>query len=146
MNGLRFIREQSGISGAALARKLTVSQPTLFEWENGKRNIPPKQAEKLAQIFNLPVEYFGEILEDQAQTVSALIMANHQQETQNAEEQEWEQANKDLKNALRRISKSAKLKANSFDTFQDYISEIQSNASLCNLFADALEKRKEQYK
>lgn len=146
MNGLRFIREQSGISGAALARKLTVSQPTLFEWENGKRNIPLKQEEKLAQIFNLPVEYFGEILEDQAQTVSALIMANHQQEIQNAEEQEWKQANKDLKDAMRRISKSAKLKANSFDTFQDYISEIQSNASLCNLFADALEKRKEQYK
>ena len=43
MNGLKYIREKFGLSGAALAKKLTVSQPTVFEWEHGKRKIPVDQ-------------------------------------------------------------------------------------------------------
>ena len=126
MNGLKYIREKFGLSGAALAKKLTVSQPTVFEWEHGKRKIPVDQQEKLSKMFNVPSEYFGEILESQIDEI------DHEFE-------ENEQALKQLKISLQRIGKILKSKANKFDVFSDYTDHLIRCSKICNQFADVLE-------
>ena len=110
MNGLKYIREKFGLSGAALAKKLTVSQPTVFEWEHGKRKIPVDQQEKLSKMFNVPSEYFGEILESQIDEIDRCLEMN--------------------------ILKS---KANKFDVFSDYTDHLIRCSKICNQFADVLE-------
>lgn len=139
MNGLRYIREKMGLSGAALARKLTVSQPTVFEWEHGRRRIPAKQLEQLAQMFDIPKEYFNEISESKQKEIDILIEIAKQKGVTKFEDKELEQASKNLKAALQKLNKATKQKANSFETFEKYISSIQSTASVCNLFAEVLE-------
>lgn len=76
MNGLQFIRLQYGISEAELAKRLTVSQPTVFEWEHGKRRIPESRKKTLSEIFNIPQEYFGNLTDDKLVQLNEIILEN----------------------------------------------------------------------
>ncbi len=139
MNGLKYIREKYGLSGTALAKKLTVSQPTVFEWEHGKRKIPVEQLEKLSEIFNVPSEYFGEILESQVEKIDNFLKVNRCDDEIDHELEENEQAVKQLKISLQRIGKILKSKANKFDVFSDYTDHLIRCSKICNQFADVLE-------
>ena len=139
MNGLKYIREKFGLSGAALAKKLTVSQPTVFEWEHGKRKIPVDQQEKLSKMFNVPSEYFGEILESQIDEIDRCLEMSRSDDEIDHEFEENEQALKQLKISLQRIGKILKSKANKFDVFSDYTDHLIRCSKICNQFADVLE-------
>ena len=139
MNGLKYIREKFGLSGAALAKKLTVSQPTVFEWEHGKRKIPVDQQEKLSKMFNVPSEYFGEILESQIDEIDRCLEMSRSDDEIDHEFEENEQALKQLKISLQRIGKILKSKANKFDVFSDYTDHLIRCSKICNQFAEVLE-------
>ncbi len=139
MNGLKYIREKFGLSGAALTKKLTVSQPTVFEWEHGKRKIPVDQQEKLSKMFNVPSEYFGEILESQIDEIDRCLEMSRSDDEIDHEFEENEQALKQLKISLQRIGKILKSKANKFDVFSDYTDHLIRCSKICNQFADVWE-------
>lgn len=138
MNGLTYIRQKHNISGSALAKRLAVSQPTVFEWEHGKRKIPSKQLIKLSELFDIPEKYFLEISEDEKKEIDTLYEMTIERGKTKFENQEFDRANANLKNALQKINRATKLKANNYEMFEKYISSIQSIASACNLFADVL--------
>lgn len=54
---LKQLREASGLSQTALAKKIGVGQSTIGMWESGKNKPEFANLEKLAQIFNVPVDY-----------------------------------------------------------------------------------------
>lgn len=139
MNGLNYIRKKYGLSGAALAKRLTVSQPTVFEWEHGKRKIPVEQLEKLSEMFNISSEYFGAILESQVEEIDRCLEINRCDDEIDHEFEENEQALKQLKIALQRIGKILKSKANKFAVFSDYTDHLVRCGKICNQFADVLE-------
>lgn len=57
MSIIRQLREQMGIDQAYLARKISVSQPTISDWENNRKMPSNKSAVKLAEFFNVSVDY-----------------------------------------------------------------------------------------
>lgn len=57
MNTIKQLREDMGIDQAYLARKLLVSQPTVSNWESGKKAPSNKSALKLANFFGVSVDY-----------------------------------------------------------------------------------------
>lgn len=139
MNGLKHIRSIAGLSGAALAKRLTVSQPTVFEWEHGKRRIPPEQLKRLSSLFELPEEYFGEITDRQADEV-AIILSQRKNQCENDNElTENRQALEKLKSSVRRINDISKAKANDFDSFSAYTDHISRCAKMCDKFALVME-------
>lgn len=139
MNGLKQIRSIAGLSGAALAKRLTVSQPTVFEWEHGKRRIPPEQLKRLSEIFCIPQEYFGEITEDQAKEIEVILSTNQGQNEYELELTENKEALEKLKCSVRRINDISKAKANDFNSFSAYTSHIERCAKMCDKFAEVLE-------
>lgn len=139
MNGLKHIRSIAGLSGAALAKRLTVSQPTVFEWEHGKRRIPPEQLKRLSSLFELPEEYFGEITDRQADEV-AIILSQRKNQCENDNElTENRQALEKLKSSVRRINDISKAKANDFDSFSAYTDHISRCSKMCDKFALVME-------
>jgi len=138
MNGLKHIRSIAGLSGAALAKRLTVSQPTVFEWEHGKRRIPSEQLKKLSRLFNLPEEYFGEITDEQAVEIEIMLSQNRYEGENDFLMAENKQALKNLKSSVRRINDISKAKANDFDSFHEYTEHINRCAKMCDKFADIL--------
>lgn len=138
MNGLKHIRSIAGLSGAALAKRLTVSQPTVFEWEHGKRRIPPEQLKRLSEIFCVPEKYFGEITEQQAQEVASILSANHTQNEYELELKENKEAMEKLKRSIRHINDVSKAKANDFDSLTSYTAHIEHSSRMCDKFAEIL--------
>ena len=139
MNGLKHIRSVAGLSGAALAKRLTVSQPTVFEWEHGKRRIPPEQLKRLSALFELSEEYFGEITDRQADEI-AIILSQRKNQCENDNElTENRQALEKLKSSVRRINDISKAKANDFGYFSTYTDHISRCAKMCDKFALAME-------
>ena len=59
---IRYLRKREGYSQQHLARKLNIKQASVSNWESGKTNPDMKSLAQLAQIFNVPMEYF---LQDQ---------------------------------------------------------------------------------
>ena len=57
MNRIKFLREKSGIEQKQLAYDLKVSQPTVSDWENGRKNPSSSSAAKLADYFCVPMDY-----------------------------------------------------------------------------------------
>ena len=57
---LRGLREDSDMSQKELAEKLNISQRTLSHYETGKRDIPTEMLIKVADYFNVSVDYLLE--------------------------------------------------------------------------------------
>lgn len=58
MIGLEEIIKINNMSVTDLAKELNIARGNIYNWFNGKRNIPQKILIKLSEIFNLPEEYF----------------------------------------------------------------------------------------
>ena len=61
MNGLTYIRRQCNLSLSELADTLGVSRQAISSWENGRKKIPQKRREQLAEFFGVDEKYFGDI-------------------------------------------------------------------------------------
>ncbi len=55
---LKRLRENAGYSQGHLAAKLDVSRPTYIQMEKGERELTVSEAEKLATLFDIPLEDF----------------------------------------------------------------------------------------
>lgn len=53
MNIIRELRKKAGIQQKELALIVGVSQPTLSDWEKGKKDPAPENLKKLAEYFNV---------------------------------------------------------------------------------------------
>jgi transcriptional regulator with XRE-family HTH domain len=50
---MRLARERLGISQAAMARQLGVSQPTVSSWEQGTRPVPNARRTAIAELLKV---------------------------------------------------------------------------------------------
>jgi len=57
MSRIRELREQHGLQQKNLAIDLGVSQPTVSDWENGRKVPSAKSTAKLADYFGVSVDY-----------------------------------------------------------------------------------------
>lgn len=57
MNRIKELREKKGIGQKALASDLHVSQPTICDWETGRKVPSSKSASKLADYFGVSLDY-----------------------------------------------------------------------------------------
>lgn len=57
MNRLKEIRKEHKLSQVELSKILGIAQPTLSGWENNKFQIDDEGKIKLAQYFNITVDY-----------------------------------------------------------------------------------------
>lgn len=57
MNRIRDLREKKGIEQKELAFDLKVSQPTISDWETGRKKPSNKSAINLASYFNVTLDY-----------------------------------------------------------------------------------------
>ena len=58
MIGLEYVLKLFEMTQQELASKLEIKQQNIDSWIKGKRNIPKKWLPTLAEIFNIPEEYF----------------------------------------------------------------------------------------
>lgn len=66
MNRIRFLRESRGLQQKELAIEPGISQPTVSDWEAGRKVPSAKSTMKLAKYFDVSVEYL--LGEDTEQT------------------------------------------------------------------------------
>ena len=64
MNGIEYVLKLYDMTQQELADKLEIKRQNIDSWIRGKRNIPKKHLPKLAEIFNIPEEYFQKELID----------------------------------------------------------------------------------
>ena len=57
MNKIRELREASGKQQKDIAIDLGVSQPTVSDWENGRKIPSAKSTSKLADYFGVSIDY-----------------------------------------------------------------------------------------
>ena len=57
MNRIKELRENLGLSQEKLAKNLSINLRTLQRWENDETAIRKKNAEKIANYFNVSVPY-----------------------------------------------------------------------------------------
>ena len=57
MIGLKRLREERGIDQKVLAIDLNVSQPTISDWENGRKTPSVENLVRLADYFSVPLDY-----------------------------------------------------------------------------------------
>ncbi len=57
MNRIKTLRKLKSIDQKVLALDLKVSQPTISDWENGRKKPSAKSTEKLADYFGVSVDY-----------------------------------------------------------------------------------------
>ncbi len=57
MNRIKELREQKGIGQKALAIDIGVSQPTICDWESGRKVPSSKRAAILADYFGVSLDY-----------------------------------------------------------------------------------------
>lgn len=56
MTRLKEIREEKGISQRELAKRINISAPRYNQYENNKRNLPPKIALLLAKELGVTLD------------------------------------------------------------------------------------------
>lgn len=54
---LKELRNQAGLTQKEIANKFNTSQQSYAKWENGKTNPSQKSLEKLAEFFNVSIDY-----------------------------------------------------------------------------------------
>ena len=138
MNGFAYARNAMGMSAISIAKKLGVTRSAVSLWEHGKSKISSENLAQLSKMLSIPQEYFGEITEEQAQEIDLIIQCNLQEAQQDFELAEIERTNKVFKDSLLRISETAKLSTNQYNSFSDFISGTLNCSKTCNLFADVL--------
>lgn len=83
---LKELRLQHGYTQKELAIKLNVAQNTLCNWENGNRTVDEPTLQKLADFFDVSVDYLlgrtDEKKADTSEDVSAEFLASLSPETQ----------------------------------------------------------------
>lgn len=57
MTRVRELREAKGIQQKELAIDLNVSQPTISDWESGRKVPSAKSTQKLADYFGVTIDY-----------------------------------------------------------------------------------------
>ena len=57
MNRLKELRKEKKLTQKELADYLGINEKTISRWENGESNIKPEKAKKLADYFDVSVEY-----------------------------------------------------------------------------------------
>lgn len=57
MNKIKELREKIGLPQKAFAADLGVSQPTISDWESGRKVPSAKSTEKIADYFGVSVDY-----------------------------------------------------------------------------------------
>lgn len=57
MNRIRELREQKGLQQKELAVDIGISQPTVSDWESGRKIPSAKSTMKLSKYFGVSVEY-----------------------------------------------------------------------------------------
>lgn len=57
MTRIKELREKMGIEQKQLAVDLGVSQPTISDWENGRKTPSAKRTEKIADYFQVTIDY-----------------------------------------------------------------------------------------
>lgn len=57
MNRIKELREQKSIGQKVLAIDIGVSQPTICDWESGRKTPSSKSAAKLADYFGVSLDY-----------------------------------------------------------------------------------------
>lgn len=57
MNRIRELREKAGKQQKELAIDLGVSQPTVSDWESGRKIPSAKSTSKIADYFQVPIDY-----------------------------------------------------------------------------------------
>ncbi len=55
---IKFLRNQKGLSQSDLAKKLYFSNRTISNWERNLREVSIRNLEKLAQFFQVSIDYF----------------------------------------------------------------------------------------
>ena len=56
MLGLEYVRKLKGDTTITLAEKIKVVNSAISQWETGKAKLPPKRAEQIAALYDVPVE------------------------------------------------------------------------------------------
>lgn len=72
MNRLRELRKQKKLRQEDLRVFLNVAQPTLSGWESGKHQIDDANKIKLAQFFNVSVDYLLGLTDDPQKNVQEI--------------------------------------------------------------------------
>ena len=57
MKRIRELREQKGLEQKHLAIDLGVSQPTVSDWESGRKTPSAKRMQLIADYFNVSIDY-----------------------------------------------------------------------------------------
>ncbi len=57
MNRIKLLRERYGIGQKKLAIELKLSQPTISDWETGRKVPSSKSTQKLADYFDVSIDY-----------------------------------------------------------------------------------------
>lgn len=57
MNRLKELRSEKGLLQREVAEAIEVSRPTYNHWENGKGEIDFKNLKKLAEFYNVTIDY-----------------------------------------------------------------------------------------
>ena len=79
MNRIRFLRLQSGMKQAELAEKILVSQSSLSGYESGKFEPDSKTLLKIANVFQVSVDYLlgGDNLSSQEKSLVKIPVYQH---------------------------------------------------------------------
>lgn len=56
---MSYLREKQGMSKSELGRRLGISQPTVTRWENGERRPDLTHAVRLADLFDVSLDYLN---------------------------------------------------------------------------------------
>jgi len=57
MNHIKELREKMNLGQKELAQALEVSQPTVSDWENGRKKPSAASTEKLAEFFSVTIDF-----------------------------------------------------------------------------------------
>ena len=67
MNRLKELREKAGMTQREIAEKLFLHTTQYFRYESGKSDMPLQFAIKIAQFYNVTIDYIAGISEDKGE-------------------------------------------------------------------------------
>ncbi len=62
---IRLIRKMQGLGQAEVAKRMGLNPSVPALWENGKRSVPSRRVEKLAEVLGVPLEELVKLFEGQ---------------------------------------------------------------------------------
>lgn len=67
MNRIKELREAKGVGQKEFAIDMGVAQPTVSNWETGQKEPSTKNAKRIAEYFNVSVDYLLGVSDDSDQ-------------------------------------------------------------------------------